>query len=333
MVTGGAGYIGSHFCQTALHVFENELSDVVGNNYEIIVYDNLHSGFRESIPEKIQFCFGDIRDLELLNRLMKDKKVDTVVHFAALSVVPDSMKDPLNYYEQNVTGTLRVLEACVNNKVRNFIFSSSASVYGNVDKSPIHENSELLPVSPYGKSKKMGEEIALDFSRRYGIRTAILRYFNVAGADPLGKNGQRTKNATHLIKVAAECAVGKRNKLQIYGKNFSSNDGTGVRDYIHVQDLVDLHLQALKYLELEKKDILINCGYGRGYSVLQVCQAMEKISGKKLEIEFVEQRPGDVGVVFADTGRMTKLWPQWKPKYSNLEKICESAYLWESKNL
>lgn len=320
LVTGGAGYIGSHMVQKLLK-----------QGHDVVVYDNLQVGFREAVPSAAQFVFGDIRDGALVARVCKDFSIEAVVHFAALSVVPDSVRDPISYYENNVVGTLRLLEACVKQQIKYFIFSSSASVYGDKNSSPVSEEADLNPISPYGQSKWMSENLISDFAKAHGLKFAHLRYFNVAGAAVDGSQGQRTQGATHLIKVASEAAVGKRSSITVYGKNYSTIDGTGVRDYIHVEDLADLHSLSLQHLVQGGDSLILNCGYGHGSSVLQVLETMKKISGKNFEIKFADPRPGDAGEVFADVRQLKKTL-SWNPQFDNLELICKTAYDWEMKS-
>ena len=317
LVTGGAGYIGSHAVQQLL-----------SNNEKVLIYDNLSTGLKAAIPSDATFIFGDIRDGELLTRVMKDYKIDSVMHFAAKSVVPESVAQPLEYYENNVIGTLQLLKACQKSLVKKFIFSSSASVYGDTQVVPIKEESSLLPTNPYGLSKMMGEKIIQDMSRAQGLKYVILRYFNVAGAKKDFSNGQRTQNATHLIKVAAEAACGYRKQVEVYGDDYNTSDGTGSRDYIDIEDLVTAHSLSLKYLNEGGENEILNCGYGHGFTVLEVLETMKQVTGQNFEIIRKPRRPGDVAQSYAESSKIRKTL-NWKPQFNDLKIICQSAYQWE----
>ncbi len=317
LVTGGAGYIGSHAVQNLLDL-----------NEKVVIYDNLSTGLKSAVAKEAKFIFGDLRDGELLARVMKDHKVESVMHFAAKSVVPESVSIPLEYYENNVMGTLQLLKACQKTNVNQFIFSSSASVYGAAEIVPIKEESPLAPSNPYGFSKLMGEKMIQDMSQAYGLKFVILRYFNVAGAKKDISNGQRTENATHLIKVAAEAACGLRENVDVYGDDYKTLDGTGLRDYIDVEDLVEAHSLALKYLRQNGENQILNCGYGHGFTVLEVLETMKKVSGKNFNIVRKPRRPGDVGQSFAESSKIRKTLC-WQPKFDDLKIICQSAYQWE----
>jgi UDP-glucose 4-epimerase len=319
LLTGGAGYIGSHMAHRLLALGE-----------KIIVYDNLSKGFRQAIPQGASFIFGDIRDGDLLGRVIKDQKVESIVHFAAKSVVPESVQQPLEYYENNVIGTLQLVKAAKKYGVKNIIFSSSASVYGDPKEVPLLETSPLNPTSPYGKTKKMGEEIIKDGVIGESYKFVSLRYFNVAGASVDLSNGQRTENATHLVKVAAEAACGIRSEVQVFGSDYSTKDGTGLRDYIHVEDLVEAHVDALKYLKNGGSSQVFNCGYGKGFTVLELLNAMKKVSGKDFKVVMKDRRPGDVAKSFADPTKIRKTL-NWTPRFEDLEIICRSAFQWEQK--
>ena len=317
LITGGAGYIGSHAVHNLLNL-----------NEKVVIYDNLSTGLKAAVAKEAQFIFGDIRDGELLARVMKDHKVESVMHFAAKSVVPESVSQPLEYYENNVIGTLQLLKACQKAAVKEFIFSSSASVYGAAEIVPIKEESPLSPSNPYGFSKLMGEKMIQDMSQAHGLKYVILRYFNVAGAKKDISNGQRTENATHLIKVAAEAACGLRENVDVYGDDYKTLDGTGLRDYIDVEDLVEAHSLALKYLRQNGENQILNCGYGHGFTVLEVLETMKKVSEKDFKIVRKPRRPGDVGQSFAESSKIRKAL-NWQPKYDDLKIICQSAYQWE----
>lgn len=315
LVTGGAGYIGSITSRRLLAA-----------NHEVIVYDNLSTGFREAIPSNAKFVFGDIRDGALVGRVIKDEKISAIIHFAAKLIVPESVAKPLEYYETNVLGGLRVIEAARMNGVKAFIFSSTAAVYGNPAMSPVTEMSALSPLNPYGASKAMIEKVLTEAGEI--LPSVSLRYFNVAGASSDLQAGQRTKSATHLVKVAAEVACGKRESMAIFGTDYPTADGTGVRDYIHVEDLAEAHLLALNYLIDGGKSLILNCGYGRGFSVREVISAMEKVSGKKIQIIEQQRRAGDAAEIVASPKKIHDVF-RWTPKWDNLEEICRMAYNFE----
>jgi UDP-glucose 4-epimerase len=320
LVTGGAGYIGSHAVNRLLEAGE-----------KVVVYDNLSTGLKKSIARDVQFIFGDIRDHDLISRVMKDSKIEAVLHFAAKSVVPESVEKPLDYYENNVIGTLQILKACLKNEVKKFIFSSSASVYGDPQVVPLLENSPTAPTNPYGHTKLMGEKLIEDMHRAHGLNFVILRYFNVAGAKKDLSNGQLTENASHLVKVASEAACGQRAYVDVYGDNYPTPDGTGLRDYIDIEDLVEAHWSALTYLRNNGTSQILNCGYGHGFSVLQVLDMMKKVSGTNFEIRKKDRRAGDVAQSFAETSKIRKTL-NWKPQFDDLETICRSAFRWEQKH-
>jgi UDP-glucose 4-epimerase len=317
LVTGGAGYIGSHVALSLLDAGE-----------KIVVLDNCSTGFRALVPARAEFVDGNVGDPELVEGVLRNFKIKSVIHLAASVVVPESVADPLSYYLNNTVRTRTLIEACVKTGVQNFVFSSTAAVYGNPKKIPVAEDAELMPMSPYGASKMMSERILQDASAAHGMNYMILRYFNVAGADPKTRAGQSTKNATHLIKVAVETACGKRPSMRIFGTSFDTPDGTCIRDYIHVADLADFHLAALTHLQSGGGNRILNCGYGRGFSVREVIKAVEKVSGKKLKIEEAPPRAGDPARIVADCTAMKK---QLKvvPRFDNLETIVEHALAWE----
>ncbi len=321
LVTGGAGYIGSHTVRKLIEA-----------GYTPIVYDNLSTGFRDSLPPSVLLITGDIRDRDLLVRTMKEKKVEAVIHFAAKLIVPESVEMPLEYYENNVFGTLKTLEACAQAGVDKFIFSSTAAVYGNPAKVPVTETSQTGPLNPYGASKLMSEKIIEDFGKTCPFSYVILRYFNVAGAAVEGGNGQRTKDATHLVKVAVEAACGKRAQIEIFGTDYPTADGTGVRDYIHVDDLAVAHVKALEHLKKGGASEIFNVGYGHGYSVRDVLNTVEKVCGKSLNIKESPRRVGDAAAIVADSAKIQTVLG-WKPQYNDLELICKTAYEWEKKSL
>ena len=319
LVTGGAGYIGSVTTASLLE-----------RGHEVVVYDNLSTGFKEAVPSKAKLIVGDIRDSAKLNEVFKSEKIDAVIHFAAKLIVPESVERPLDYYDVNVHGGVTLLQACVTNNVNRFVFSSTAAVYGNPKNTPVMESEPTAPLNPYGASKRMMEMILADTAIATPLRYIVLRYFNVAGAKEDLSVGQRTKGATHLVKVAAEVACGKREKIYVFGNDYPTKDGTGVRDYIHVEDLADAHALALEHLNAHQENLVLNCGYGKGFSVKEVLSVMEKVAGKKLPVTTGPRRAGDAAEVVADSSRLKKML-SWTPRYDNLELICKTAFEWEKK--
>ena len=317
LVTGGAGYIGSHL-----------VHELVDSGEQVVVLDNLSTGFRFLIPASVPVVIGSTGDRELLKKTLADHRIDAIVHFAASIVVPDSVRDPLGYYLNNTMNTGVLLDTAVNGGVKQFIFSSTAAVYGNPDTSPVREDSPTIPISPYGMSKLMSEIMLHDTARAHDLRFVALRYFNVAGADPKHRTGQSTPNATHLIKVACETALGRRPKIDVYGTDYPTPDGTCIRDYIHVTDLARAHVAALLYLRRGGDSATFNCGYGHGYSVLEVLAAARRVSGRNFPVEFTGRRPGDPASIVADSSRIqAKL--DWHPMYDDLEVIISHALAWE----
>lgn len=318
LVTGGAGYIGSH---TVLCLLEA--------GYEVVVYDNLSTGFAEAVSPPAELVIGDLSELDKLDKLFVDQQFQSIVHFAADIVVPESVENPLKYYKNNTLNTTRLIELAVRHRIQSFIFSSTAAVYGIPQDLPVNESAPLQPINPYGKSKLMSEWILQDTALAHPkLKYIILRYFNVAGADPEGRLGQSTPEATHLIKVACQTALGQRQTLDIFGTDYPTKDGTGVRDYIHVTDLSQAHVAALEHLQQGRASGIYNCGYGHGYSVLDIVQAVEKISGIKLQTRKVERRPGDPAELVADPSKLRATF-NWLPQFDNIEKIVRTAYAWE----
>src|SRR3954454_7816434 len=268
LVTGGAGYIGSHMAL-----------ELLDRGEDIIVIDDLSTGIRKAVPDSVKLFVGDVGDLDFTDHVLRSYAVDTIFHFAGSVIVPESVSNPLKYYQNNTTNSRNLLTSAIRAGVRFFIFSSTAAVYGSVSDQPVREESPLRPDSPYGRSKLMTEMMLQDVSKAHGLRYGILRYFNVAGADPSLRTGQSTPNATHLIKVAAEAAVGKRKTIEIFGGDYPTPDGTCIRDFIHVADLVAAHAAALRHLRGGGENVTLNCGYGRGYSVLDVVKATKRVSG------------------------------------------------------
>jgi UDP-glucose 4-epimerase len=321
LVTGGAGYIGSHM------VF-----DLLDRGEEVVVVDNLSTGARWVLPPEANLVEGDIGDDIVLDRVMGRGGIDTVIHFAGSIVVPDSVADPLGYYLNNTIKSRTLIAAAVRHGVRNFIFSSTAAVYGQPKSVPVSEGAPTIPVSPYGTSKLMTEWMLRDSGRAHGLGNVSLRYFNVAGADPRGRTGQSSPYATHLIKTACQTLLGQRPHLEIFGTDYDTPDGTCIRDYIHVSDLIAAHADAMRYLRAGGTSGIFNCGYGRGYSVLQVIRAVEKVAGKKLNVRRAPRREGD-SVAIVAAGEQARAVLGWVPRHDNLDEIVASALRWEEKLL
>jgi UDP-glucose 4-epimerase len=317
LVTGGAGYIGSHMVY--------ELADA---GERVVVLDNLSTGFDWAVAKGVPLVVGETGDEALVARLIREHGVDAIIHFAASIVVPDSVRDPLGYYRNNTMNSRALIECAVKGGVRHFIFSSTAAVYGNPAEIPVQEDSATLPISPYGWSKLMTEIMLRDAGSAYGLAHVILRYFNVAGADPQGRTGQSTKAATHLIKVAVETVLGLRPKLDVFGNDYPTPDGTCIRDYIHVSDLARAHADALRYLRSGAPSLTLNCGYGHGFSVLEVIEAVKRVSGIDFKVDIAPRRPGDPAQIVAHSERARgKLG--WQPRYDDLSTIVRNALDWE----
>jgi UDP-glucose 4-epimerase len=319
LVTGGAGYIGSHMVYELLDAGER-----------VVVLDNLSTGHRQSVAKGASFIVGDTGDQGLVARLIREHAIDAIIHFAAAIVVPDSVREPLTYYRNNTANSRALMECAVNGGVRHFIFSSTAAVYGNPVEIPVGETAQTQPISPYGWSKLMTEIMLRDVSEAHGLRHAILRYFNVAGADPHGRAGQSTKAATHLIKVAAEAALGLRPKLQVFGTDYPTPDGTCIRDYIHVSDLVRAHSDALRHLRSGGTSLTLNCGYGHGFSVLEVLDTIKRVSGADFKVENAPRRPGDTARIVA-ASNLVRATLGWQPRFDDLPTIVSHALAWERK--
>ena len=317
LVTGGAGYIGSHTVYALLDRGDS-----------VVVLDNLSTGIRSQVGEGAAFVQGDVADRALLETTIRTHGVDAVIHFAGSIVVPESVADPLAYYENNVVKSRDVIAACLATGVKNFIFSSTATVYAEDARQPLAEDERKAPISPYARSKLMTEWMLEDVARAHDFRYHILRYFNVAGADPEGRTGQSNPNATHLIKRAAMVALGRLPHLGIFGTDYPTPDGTGVRDYIHVADLANAHLLALDALRAGAASTTYNCGYGRGLSVREVVQGVERVIGKHLPVQEGPRRPGDPPTLISDPSRI-KATLGWKPVHDNLDDIIRSAIAWE----
>lgn len=320
LVTGGAGYIGSHVVR---------LLTAAGKN--VVVLDNLSTGFAEAVLGA-ELIVGDTCDRELVTRLLEEHRVDTVLHFAAHTIVPESVSDPLKYYGNNTCCTRNLLECCAGAGVKYFIFSSTAAVYGTPEDSICTEDSPLAPINPYGTSKLMSEMMLRDLGKAGDMRHVILRYFNVAGSDPEGRIGQSTKNATLLIKVAAEVAVGKREQLYVFGTDYPTPDGTGVRDYIHVDDLANAHIKALDYLREGGESVTLNCGYGHGFSVREVIDAVNRVNGAPIKVVEEPRRAGDPPALVAKADKARRLLG-WEPRYDDLDFIVKTSLDWERKLL
>ena len=321
LVTGGAGYIGSHMVHA--------LNDA---GERVVVLDNLSTGFDWAIPPSVKLIPGETGDQSLVSSLIAQHGIDAIVHFAASIVVPESVADPLGYYRNNTVNSRALIECAVKGKVKQFIFSSTAAVYGNPDKIPVREDDPTIPMSPYGWSKLMTEIMLRDAGAAYGLNYVILRYFNVAGADPQLRTGQATKGATHLIKVAVETALGRRTKMQVFGTDYPTLDGTCIRDYIHVSDLVAAHSAVLAYLRGGGVSDTFNCGYGRGCSVLQVIEAVKRVSKTDFRVELGARRQGDPARIIADCDRIGSALG-WQPRFDELDTIVVHALGWERKLL
>jgi UDP-glucose 4-epimerase len=321
LVTGGAGYIGSHMVHALVDAGE-----------AVVVIDNLSTGFSASIPSNVPLFIGDAGDENLVEGVIAAHAIDSIIHFAGSIVVPDSLRDPLGYYRNNTMTTRNLLHAAVKCGVRQFIFSSTAAVYGNPDRSPVAEDAPVRPLSPYGTSKLMSEIMLHDTAAAHGLRFVALRYFNVAGADPDGRTGLSTIGATHLVKIAAEAATGQRAAVNVFGADYPTPDGTCIRDYIHVCDLVEAHRSALRHLRADGASLTLNCGYGRGTSVLEVIEAMRRAAGGSFAVQRGERRPGDAIAVVADARRI-RARLDWAPRYDSIDTIARHALAWERKLL
>ena len=317
LVTGGAGYVGGHMALGLIDAGEM-----------VVVLDNLSTGFAWAVPEGAKLVVGDMGDADLVARLIKEHSVDAIAHFAAKIVVPESVSDPLGYYLNNVSKARSLIESAVNGGVKTFIFSSTAAVYGETGAEPVSEGAPLAPISPYGRSKLVVEWMLEDASRAYDFRYVALRYFNVAGADPKGRLGQSTPNATHLIKRAVQTALGIHPKIEIFGEDYPTRDGTCVRDYIQVTDLIDAHLNALAYLRAGGVSVVCNCGYGHGETVKEVVEVVKRVSGIDFPVVVSARRAGDPAAIVAKADRARSVLG-WKPSRDNLDEIVRQALDWE----
>ena len=319
LVTGGAGYIGTHMVQALVEAGEG-----------VVVIDNLSTGFSAFLPQGIPLFIGDAGDENLVEGVIAAHEVKSIIHFAGSVVVPDSMRDPLAYYRNNTMTTRSLLNAAVKSGVNSFIFSSTAAVYGNPDQVPVPESAPTRPLSPYGSSKLMAEIMLHDTALAHGMNYVALRYFNVAGADPQARMGLATVGATHLLKIAVEAATGQRAKVNVFGTDYPTPDGSCIRDFIHVSDLTQAHRAALSYLRGGGASMTLNCGYGRGYSVLETIEAVRKVSGRDFAVQYGPRRPGDIMTMIADTSRIRSTL-DWTPQYDDLETIARHALAWEEK--
>lgn len=317
LVTGGAGYIGSHMVHA--------LNDA---GERVVVLDNLSTGFTWAIPDKVPLLVGETGDQGLVAKLIAEHKVEAIIHFAASIVVPDSVADPLGYYRNNTVNSRAMMECAVKGGVKRMVFSSTAAVYGNPPRVPVGEDDATVPMSPYGSSKLMTEVMLRDASLAHGLDHVILRYFNVAGADPQGRLGQSTPQATHLIKRAVQTALGAYPHLDVFGQDYPTRDGTCIRDYIQVTDLIDAHLAALSYLQSGGSSVVCNCGYGRGSTVKEVIEVVKSVSGVDFHVNEVGRRAGDPASIVARADRVRELMG-WRPQRDNLHEIVKQALDWE----
>ena len=320
LVTGGAGYIGSHVVR---HLLEAD--------HRVVVYDNLSTGYREAVGQA-ELVEADLVDQARLRAVFDAHRFDGVLHFAAHIVVPESVANPIKYYRNNTRNTLNLLEVCAEQGTRFFVFSSTAAVYGIPDTASVAEDGPLDPINPYGASKMMSERMLMDLGAASDLRYVSLRYFNVAGADPAGRMGQATPEATHLIKVACQAALGHRDGITVFGTDYDTPDGTCVRDYIHVEDLAAAHVRALDYLEAGGESQVLNCGYGRGYSVLEVLDAVKRASDVDFPVHLGPRRAGDPPALTANATRIRQIL-DWHPRHDNLDQIVRHALAWEARPL
>jgi len=318
LLTGGAGYIGSHV-----------LLSIIENNHDVVVIDDLSTGNKNLIPKNIKLINTNINNTEKISNILKEEKFDLLLHFAGFIKVEESVQNPDKYFKNNTDNAIDLFETCYKHNLRNIIFSSTAAAYGNpINNNLIKENEHLKPLNPYGESKVKTEKYLLNNEDKYN--SIILRYFNVAGADPDLRSGPISDKSTHLIKILSEVAVGKREKISIYGNDYNTADGTAIRDYIHVSDLANIHLETAKYLLENKISNIFNCGYGKGYSVLEVINAANKISGNKIKFEYDKRRPGDAEKLISNVDKLHQNI-NWKPKFDNLNLIIQTAIDWEKK--
>jgi UDP-glucose 4-epimerase len=320
LVTGGAGYIGSHAVLALLDA-----------GWRVVVIDNLVTGFEWAVPQGALFARGDIADQPLVAQLIEEHGIGAIIHFAGSIVVPESVENPLKYYENNTVKSRSLIESAVKGGVRHFIFSSTAATYGIPEQVPVTEDARTQPINPLGWSKLMTERMLADVAAAHSFNYCALRYFNVAGADPQGRSGQSTAGATHLIKVAVEAAIGKRSHVSVYGTDYDTPDGTGIRDYIHVSDLAAAHVDALeKLIEDPPSSHVMNCGYSRGFSVLEVLDSVDRVTNMTIERRMETRRAGDPDALVADNSKILATLP-WRPKRNDLDTIVADALAWERK--
>ena len=317
LVTGGAGYIGSHIVE-----------QLIKNKENVIILDNLVTGYKKLINKKAKFVKADIKNKSKIIEIIKDYNISSIIHLAAYLNVSEAENNKKKYYQNNIIGTKNLLEVCKNSNVENIIFSSSCSIYGDV-KGSINENRKANPQGYYAYTKYKSEELVKKLSLKYKFKYGILRYFNVAGASPSGKIGEIEKSHGHLIKNLAIESLKKKPKIKIFGNDYSTKDGTCIRDYVHVSDLADIHIKGLKYLKDNKKSFVLNCGYGKGYSVKQIVDIFKKIK-KSVDVQYQKRRPGDIAQVYANTKKFKKIL-KWRPKFNNIKLIIQSAIKWEKK--
>ena len=319
LVTGGAGYIGSH---TALACLDK--------GFEVCVVDNLSTGVRSSVPSKVAFYEEDITNTSKIINILQDFKPEAVIHFAGSIIVPESVVNPIKYYKNNTYASLNLIDACLQTGTRNFIFSSTAAVYGIPDKSKVTEADTLAPINPYGHSKLMTEQTLYDAEAAHDFSYIALRYFNVAGADKALRTGQSTPKATHLIKVACQTALGLHPVMRVFGTDYDTPDGTCIRDFIHVSDLAQAHLDALDYMWKHNSSSIFNCGNGRGYSVKEILDSVQRVSGVKLNIKYTDRRAGDPPALIADSQALQEK-TGWTAQYTEIDEIVRTAFEWEKK--
>ncbi|WP_306030699.1 UDP-glucose 4-epimerase GalE [Stappia sp. MMSF_3263] len=317
LVTGGAGYIGSHMAWHLLDAGE-----------DVVVLDSLATGHQWSVPGSASFVQGEVSDPDALRQVLSIAPVDAVIHFAGSVSVPESLENPAKYYRNNTCATLALVENCLAAGIETVLFSSTAAVYGEVGAGPVSETTPALPTTPYGASKLMVETMLRDISAAGPLRHAALRYFNVAGADPQGRTGHSTRGATHLLKVACEAALGTRKGMTVFGTDYATRDGTAERDFIHVGDLVEAHYLALKRLRANPESFTLNCGYGRGYTVLETIEAVRRATGSEFPVDYGPRRPGDLGSVIADSTSIRDLLG-WRPALNDIDVIARHAIEWE----
>ncbi len=321
LITGGAGYIGSHTAYACLD-----------DGFEVAILDDLSTGVEHAISPNAEFIRGDVADRSLLEKVLKGGGFTAVLHFAGRIVVPESVENPIKYYQENTCTSLGLLHEIVKAEVSTILFSSTAAVYApNDDGAALPEEALKMPLSPYGQSKLMTEMMIKDVGIAHGLQAGILRYFNVAGADPQGRVGQSTPNATHLLKIASQVATGKRPYMEIYGEDYDTRDGTCIRDYIHVSDLAAAHVETLKHVLSEGGQVTMNCGYGNGSTVKEVIAAAEKVTGGTIDARPAERRAGDAPVLVSDNSKIKETLPGWVPKHDRLEDMASSAIAWEEK--